>query len=602
MPAEAQTTTEFPLPQPTGGTLGNLQPSSDTLGFWFSETNLSQIVEILTDGTVKTFATPTPNAGPTNVFSGIGGEIWFSEPGLSQLGMLTISSDSGLQPITEFRTPTPNSGPGTIARDANANLWFVENTANQIGTLTTQGVFLGEFPIPTPNPGIEALVLGPDNNLWFAETNANKIGMITGNGTITEFPLPTANAGVGGLIIGDDGAFWFNEATAGQIGRITTAGSISEFPITTRNGDPTGLADGGDGNIWFIESAANQIGVMSTSGAMVAEFPIPSPNSGATSLRVALDQSLWFLEPNANKIARVTTNHAITEFPIPTANSGAHGLVVGPDQAMWFTESANKIARTTAFDESVDLAAAILPGARSVMTGETATAFATIINAGTATGTACRIGLNAPLVQFHYQTTDPMTNIPTGTPDMPVDILPGASQSFFISLSRDAPTIPVFFEAGFFCANSNPSQVYLGVDTFTLRVSDTPIPDIVAVSATATQDGILNLDGATGINAFAIATTNVGAGAMITAQPFASVSGLPISLQICQTDPATGACLAAPADFVNTQINQGDTPTFSIFVSGSGNVPFNPATNRIRVFFLQNGVTSGLTSVAVRTQ
>jgi hypothetical protein len=411
-----------------------------------------------------------------------------------------------------------------------------------------------------------------------------------------------ANAGLNGLILGDDGAFWFNERNAGQIGRITTAGSISEFPITTRGGAPLGLADGADKNIWFVETAANRIGVMTTSGTMVAEYPIPSADSGATVLRIALDQSLWFAEPNANKLGRITADGAIREFQIPTADSGPHDLVLGPDQAVWFAETANQIGRATPFDSSVDLAAAILPGARSVETGETATAFATIINAGSVAGTACRIGLTTPQVDFHYRTTDPTTNAATGSPDTPVDIAAGASQSFVISLAFDLPTNPVFFDVGFSCANSNPAPVFLGVDTFTLRVSDSPIPDIISIAATGTKDGILDLPGNSGINAFAIATINLGASSTITAEPAATGTGLPILLTICQTDPQTSACLAPPTQSVTTTINTGETPTFSVFVTGTGNVPFEPATNRIRVFFLQNGVTSGLTSVAVRTQ
>ena len=78
---------------------------------------------------------------------------------------------------------------------------------------------------------------------------------------------------------------------------------------------------------------------------------------------------------------------------------------------------------------------------------------------------------------------------------------------------------------------------------------------------------------------------------------------LPMNLTLCQTNPTTGACLALPASSVTTTINANATPIFGIFVQGSGNVPFNPATNRIFVRFKDAGaVTRGSTSVAVRTQ
>jgi hypothetical protein len=54
---------------------------------------------------------------------------------------------------------------------------------------------------------------------------------------------------------------------------------------------------------------------------------------------------------------------------------------------------------------------------------------------------------------------------------------------------------------------------------------------------------------------------------------------------------------------VTTQIDAGETPTFGIFVQGTGAIPSDPAANRIFVRFKDaGGVTRGSTSVAVRTQ
>jgi len=54
---------------------------------------------------------------------------------------------------------------------------------------------------------------------------------------------------------------------------------------------------------------------------------------------------------------------------------------------------------------------------------------------------------------------------------------------------------------------------------------------------------------------------------------------------------------------VTTQIDAGATPTFAIFVAGSGPVTFDPAANRVFVRFRDGGGTiRGATSVAVRTQ
>jgi hypothetical protein len=78
---------------------------------------------------------------------------------------------------------------------------------------------------------------------------------------------------------------------------------------------------------------------------------------------------------------------------------------------------------------------------------------------------------------------------------------------------------------------------------------------------------------------------------------------LPVTVALCQTNPATGECLALPASTVTTQVEAGATPTFGVFVTGTGTVPWDPANNRVFLRFRQDdGVPHGSTSVAVMTQ
>jgi hypothetical protein len=157
-------------------------------------------------------------------------------------------------------------------------------------------------------------------------------------------------------------------------------------------------------------------------------------------------------------------------------------------------------------------------------------------------------------------------------------------------------------ELSFDCSNTSPALVTAGLNTLLLSASATPVPDIVALVATPSGDGIVDVPGTNGSNAFAVATVNVGSADTITASAAPSVI-LPLFLSICETNPATGACLSAPATSVTTPIKTGAIPTFSIFVTGTGMVPFDPASNRIFVRFKDaGGVTRGSPSVAVRTQ
>ena len=100
-----------------------------------------------------------------------------------------------------------------------------------------------------------------------------------------------------------------------------------------------------------------------------------------------------------------------------------------------------------------------------------------------------------------------------------------------------------------------------------------------------------------------MATVNIGASGNIIATADSGGANIPVNVFICQTNPGTGDCLAAPANSVVTTINSSATPTFAVFAQGNGNVPFDPAVNRIFVRFKDNAnVTRGSTSVAVRTQ
>ena len=254
---------------------------------------------------------------------------------------------------------------------------------------------------------------------------------------------------------------------------------------------------------------------------------------------------------------------------------------------------------------SSTLFASVLPGSRSVQLGTPATLFATVINAGAQSATNVGISPNGTVAAgFLYQTTDPLTNAVTGAPNTPVTIPPGGSQSFLLALTPLAAVTPTEVEFNFCGGDGVPVGKLSGLNTLLLSASSTPIPDVVALAGTLPPDpGIVNIPGNVGTGVFVVATVNVGASGNITASADTGTVTLAVNLSLCQTNPTTGACLSPPTSSVTTTVNANATPTFGIFVTGTGNVPFNPATNLIFVRFKDSGnVTRGSTSVAVRTQ
>jgi hypothetical protein len=279
-------------------------------------------------------------------------------------------------------------------------------------------------------------------------------------------------------------------------------------------------------------------------------------------------------------------------------------VTTGPDSAIWFTDGSGKIGRYGPLPGTGALVSAVLPLSRSVQIGTPATTFATIINAGAVPALGCSIvpAVNLP-GNYVYQTTDPATNALTGSPDAPVPIAAGGSQSFVLAFTPTAAFAPLDVGFAFNCNSIGSAVSVTGLNTLLLSASATPVPDIIVESATPSGDGILDIPGPTESAAFATATFNFGSSAAITVTADTGSTTLPLALTLCQTNPGSGQCLATASPSVTTTINSNATPTFAIFATASGAIAFAPATSRIFVRFKDGGgAIRGSTSVAVRTQ
>ncbi|PIW31539.1 MAG: hypothetical protein COW29_01540 [Rhodobacterales bacterium CG15_BIG_FIL_POST_REV_8_21_14_020_59_13] len=260
-------------------------------------------------------------------------------------------------------------------------------------------------------------------------------------------------------------------------------------------------------------------------------------------------------------------------------------------------------------DAGGPVVAAVLPSSRAVQVGDTATAFATIINAGQAEAVNCRVALSPggeAAGSFSFQTTD-AANAITGSPDTPVNIAGGAAQSFVFAFTPSAPysggDLPLVFD----CDNTDPAPVKAGVNSFWLSASTTAGADIVAISDTGAAVGLNSLPGVVETidrqknGAFVVAISNVGAAANLTVRPAVSPDGLTVTPRICQTNTATGTCLSPATDSVDFSIGANQTASFALFVVDGLPVSFEPGDNRISVRFEEGGALRGSTSVAVRT-
>ncbi|WP_421789113.1 S8 family serine peptidase [Hyphobacterium sp.] len=250
--------------------------------------------------------------------------------------------------------------------------------------------------------------------------------------------------------------------------------------------------------------------------------------------------------------------------------------------------------------------AAMLPNARSITVGNTATAFATLINPSSfnTTLTNCRIEGPADFNGgFAFRRTDPATNQPIGNDGDLVDLAPGASQSYVVSVTPGQTYNGRVISPVYGCENGRTASPVLGVTTMTLTAAAEATADVISIASTPTANGILAIP--TGnARAFSVAAVNIGAGQTVTVTP--GTGGIPIPaltvLEICETNPATGQCISARGASVNVNFANNETRTFTVFVRANAAVDFIPAQNRVVITFTNGANTTvGATSVAVRS-
>jgi hypothetical protein len=110
----------------------------------------------------------------------------------------------------------------------------------------------------------------------------------------------------------------------------------------------------------------------------------------------------------------------------------------------------------------------------------------------------------------------PITNQVVGETSTPVVIPAGAAQSFVFDFRPDVAIFPpADVQLSLGCAGTS-APVVIGLNTLLLSASPTPVPDIIALAATATPGLTLVIPTSTNVGAFAVATSNVGASGTIT--------------------------------------------------------------------------------------
>jgi virginiamycin B lyase len=345
---------------------------------------------------VSTFSTPAVALTSQALTKGSDGNLWFTEPGVGKIGVMTPSGG-----VIEQALPSGQQANQGITAAPDGNVWFTET--NKVVRVTPGGA-MTSFNV-SPTSQLTGITAGADGNIWFMDTNnstGSKIGRITPSGVVTEFPIPQAqNMQSQGLVnfyqnitAGPNGNIWYtaervNTTTgikAGVIGQVSPSGGVQVYnlPAAPRNSNPRSTGSGGllsvaitagpDGNVWFTSFQAGghaAIGKITPSGR-ITQYALPSIKPvGAkysdisTSITSGPDGNLWFNLEQSDfvngpmpdmYVGRISPTGKMRIFPMPVvktpiqdgyASEGAETIIAGPNNQLWFTGSSRRYLITS---------------------------------------------------------------------------------------------------------------------------------------------------------------------------------------------------------------------------------------------------------------
>jgi hypothetical protein len=166
--------------------------------------------------------------------------------------------------------------------------------------------------------------------------------------------------------------------------------------------------------------------------------------------------------------ARATTglpNLFSNPSPIDLDGSGRQGFVSLGGDGYYAVPVANG-------GKCADNVAAVLPTSRTVQTGKTATAFATIINPAGAAALDCSLGIwGSPVGGFSYSATNSTTNAVVGPLNPTLDIPAGQAQSYVFAISPTAALAEQDVKLRAACANHRPVAPVVGLNTLSFAAT-----------------------------------------------------------------------------------------------------------------------------------
>jgi hypothetical protein len=308
---------EYPSPPLTYRPVAMTEAGGD---LWFTDTDvdLSALYSMTTAGVVTFEARLVPPA-IAGLAADSTGDLWITHPQDDEIGEVVPAATP---PATEIfpgdQQPLPTA-PESITRGPDGTtMWFTEPGLEEVGSITASGEVTQHQLPSTVNGTLGNIVLGPDNNLWVGVSQPNynsvpglsgslRLGLaavalspsgllqITPTGTVTEFKLPlksSVNPDV--LAVGRDSQLWMPDLPGTDGGLTAFAPATASTPATgfitypgivpTADTISSIIKDpGGADSLWLTDQTANTIDNVPLTPPVTTTPPTSTTSTTTTS-------------------------------------------------------------------------------------------------------------------------------------------------------------------------------------------------------------------------------------------------------------------------------------------------------------------------------
>jgi 6-phosphogluconolactonase (cycloisomerase 2 family) len=563
-----------------------------------ADTNGNALTDLVPTG-VNENTFDLDNAAPSLVISGPAGPVsgiftatfTFDEDVTGfDVGDITIVNGAA----SNFQTTSASVYAATITPSADGVVTIDVAAAVATDAIGNDNTATIQFSVSNDETPPELVITGPSE-------------AVSGPFTVTfTFSEPVTGFAIGDILVGSGSASDFSATSTIIYTALITPDSSGSIGIVVPANSATDAA--GNGNVTPTPLA---IGYDPDRTLIVI---LPGVGSG----RVASSPS--GIDCGADCIEDYTQGSEVTLTATADSGSSFAGWTTGPcvgtsTDTCVVTMSTDTIASarfTLDAPPAGRIVAASLPGARSgYVGGPVITALMSVVSRTSSPAQSCQVAAPAGApIGLNYRQLDG-SGAPVGPENPLFDIDAGGSLDFVIAMSADRQTSTGGYEfmPVIACQNASLDPI-VGISSVLLTIDDTPTPDILSISATPSNDGVIRIPTAGGVGFMTAAATNIGVGdgsasaneiTMTTTVDTGSAS-LPVNVEICQIDQATAACLTPRGPSVTLVVAQNTPVFFAVFVrdTSTGGIAFNPANSRVFLRFADaSGTIRSATSAAV---